>query len=227
MRKRLLATMLALCMILTLLPVTALATDVPETNTDSESDGNKYVEGFEEENAEDCPYAVEVIIGFQDKKKTFYFKTFSDAASAAENGFYIKWIDGEQEKRDYYCSDTSLSNESDPFATMLFEQGKPYSVIIDAEEPDYSKTISENITISSEVHFKLASRTWTGGRVPDPQQISFTGQITIESGGKLIQERGGTTSSANVTLSHPIQIKSGGSLKLVQVGGSTEAPKTT
>lgn len=154
----------------------------------------------------------------------YYFPTFSDAITASLDGFYIEMSTGTDTRYGFFCDCSDAGHDNS--ATKDAFLNRDHNVVIHSENNNNSVTIAEDITITDEVHFILASGSSMSGAIADAQNVSFTGQITIQSGGSLIQERGGTYSSANVTLTNPIKVESGGSLSLVRTGGAPEAKPT-
>lgn len=161
----------------------------------------------------ETPYSFEVYDYGTDQFSKYYFATLQDAISAATVGFYV-------ENFEEYPF-----NKSDPY----YEQYKPYTICINSEMQNDTITIDDDITITDEVHFKIAASNHYVKPNPPTQYITFNGQITVKGGGKLIQEFGNIDSSAIVTLANTIVVESGGDLQLCRTTGaqtSPDAPET-
>ena len=221
MMKKILAAMMA---VLLLIPSgMAVAAD--------SNDHYGYVRGYydndqiDSSDAEDaCQYFVEFpnSTGGTDK---IYFA--SDAVKGSTDGFYLQ-VDSDAY---YICDDEELKSQIgsatsghilDSTDFENFTKLKPLTIVFDSENHENTLTVAEDITIDREVHFVIASANPMAG-TPAPQTINFTGKITIQSGGSLIQENGGSKSSATVTVSQPIEVQQGGKLELRSTGGVDSA----
>ena len=225
MMKKMIAFCLAFLLFIPLIPGSILA----------DNDHHGYVRGYYandtvngEAQAEDsCQYYVEFYDYYSSETQAIYFTSLQDAITASTEGFYV--LSGADTY--YICDNDDLKNNLsqneylDDNDFKEFEKSKPLSVIFASENQGNTLIVNENITIDKEVHFILAKNSSKIGQAT-PQTISFTGQITIENGGKLIQEHGGQYSSATVTLSNPIVVKNGGSL-LLRRTGTNDSPETT
>ena len=223
MMKKILAAMMA---VLLLIPSgMAVAAD--------SNDHYGYVRGYydndqiDSSDAEDaCQYFVEFpnSTGGTDK---IYFASFADAVKGSTDGFYLQVGSDAY----YICDDEGLKSQIgsatsghilDSTDFENFTKLKPLTIVFDSENHKNTLTVAEDITIDREVHFVIASANPMAG-TPATQTINFTGKITIQSGGSLIQENGGSKSSATVTVSQPIEVQQGGKLELRSTGGVDSA----
>ena len=201
MKKRLLTIALVFCMVISLAPAAS-------------AEGSAYVTASANE---DTAFKLQVMHYFQ--KEEFFFDSFADAVSASVNGFLV-----EESNDTYYLGPDENPGEGlivDKAYQDSWKEGFP--VIIDHPSNVYSVTIPEDINIDSEVHFIVCE---TGNWNKNQYYVDFTGQITIEAGGALIQDYTTAKCNAKVTLSKPIVVKSGGSLSLKRAG-SNEALETS
>lgn len=203
--KKILSIVVIFLLLLSMYPIAMLAED-------------NYVPGYTSCDNGDHLYSIKIQTGANPNQnaawKEFYFSTMADAIKAADEGFN--------------CNGSTYSGKEDASNAIVkrfFEQNKPYSIVVNSEKAGDNVTISENITIDKEVHFILAKNTSNNGQAT-PQTISFAGKITIKNGGALIQEQGGSRSSATVTLSNPIVVENGGSL-LLRRTGTNDSKETT
>ena len=159
----------------------------------------------------------------------YFFQSFNDAMKAVTEGFHVVVGDNVG----YFCScknaDDSYMHANSQTAMTYNNMGETRVIIIESEAHNDAATISEDIDVTEEIHFKILSVQGMNNLHPDTQNITFSGRITVKNGGALIQEWGGTYTSANVILSHPVVVESGGHLELKRTGGGPDdfIPATT
>ena len=222
MRKRLLAAIVAMVMVVAMVPV-AMAEDDAD-NHYGHVRGYRETEYIESQQARDVlPFYV--VVEWYTSEAKYYFESVSDAITAIKEGFYYELSTTTVYVCDCRNSDGSLAHSNTPLINgyYLYLRDNP-TIIFNSENLGDTLTISEDITIDTEIHFILAKNTTMNG-LADPQTINFTGQITVAPNGSFIQEQGGTRSSATVTVSNPVIVQSGGTLSLRRTG-TNDAPET-
>ena len=205
--KKFVSVMLAVLLLVAVFPTAAVAEET-------------YVTGYFDTGSDnDRLYKLEIKTG-SNRTTSFYFQSFVDAMSAAEKGFLYN-----NQNNQYYVGPFPPDNIPELNQGISKNWDDQYPIILYSEKNNNAITITEDITVDSEVHFVLASQ---GNNMNTaPQTVSFTGKIVVQESGALIQDYGGKFSSAEVTLKNPIEVKSGGELKLVRAGGEPDAKTTT
>ena len=216
MKKRLLASLMVLCMVTTMIPAAFALdnTDVPDTppveQTVNSNDSTDTTSNEELIQASQSPSGEWGVKFYVSSALPAYFSDFDDAWQAVV-------VDGK-----FMLDETTIGTEDSFFQLpdeLKFVMSKPQTVTM------------EELTVNDGVTVNIVVAPFTSGGAARPEDIAhtFNSGITVKSGGSLnfvSDMLGYYPENVTITFGGPIKVEAGGSLTMESVDPTTDSNST-